>query len=118
MAALGQFHEGRDGGLRIGDDLPKDGDQISFFAIFENASKSGAYMVYSSFLVRVIKKGRESSRPFSAQTKKPWVPEEVPRLYSRFAYLISSGQTPSVVLFRHHQFCRDLFVIAFRSFLE
>ena len=29
MGALRQFHEGRDGGFRIGEDLPKDGDQVS-----------------------------------------------------------------------------------------
>jgi hypothetical protein len=61
-------------------------------------------MVHSSFLACVIKKGRESSRPFARKTKKPRVPEEVPRLSF---LIISSGQqwtNPSIVLFHHHQF--------------
>ncbi len=31
MGAVGQFHEGRDGGFHIGEDLPEDGDHVSLF---------------------------------------------------------------------------------------
>ncbi len=43
MGTVRQFHEGRDGGFRIGEDLPIDGDQVSLFCQFGECFKVRMY---------------------------------------------------------------------------
>ena len=51
VGAVGQFHQGRDGGFRIGEDLPADGDQVSL----SGASGEGLkiWIVHGSFFLKV-----------------------------------------------------------------
>ena len=56
MGAVSQFHQGCDGGFRIGEDLPKDGDQIALAGPPGEGLKIG--IVHGSFLLRVSLKKR------------------------------------------------------------
>jgi len=67
-------------------------------------------MVYSSFLVRNIKKAVNRHGLFARYTKKPWVPEEVPTAFIFNRLSDQQWTNPSLMSFHHHQFILAIFI--------